>query len=117
MTASDNFNWAQKLARERLMAVDRQEFIKVSTGNPSDFDRLMPLWQDMPSLPGEVWAVVAEILASESDSFSISHLNASNWEIHDAALPILYETVHFKSLDELEHTVAFGDVKRWMHVK
>jgi hypothetical protein len=71
----------------------------------------------MPSLPGEVWAVAAEILASENDSSSISHLNASNWEIHDATLPVLYETVHFKSLDELEHTVALGDVMRWKHVK
>jgi hypothetical protein len=75
------------------------------------------LRQDTPSLPDDVWTIVAEMLAGECDLTAINHLNASSSNIHDATLPVLYETVRFKSIKDLEHAVALGDTDRWRYVK
>jgi hypothetical protein len=71
----------------------------------------------LPTLPAEVWSIVADMLAGENDSCAIAHLNATNSDIHHATLPTLYETAHFRSMEELEHMVAFGRTDRWKYVR
>jgi hypothetical protein len=71
----------------------------------------------MLSLPGEIWAVVSEMLAGERDLSAINQLNSSCREIYDATLPVLYERVDFKGIKKMEHALAFGDMDRWTHVR
>jgi hypothetical protein len=115
MTTPDNFTWAKDLAEQRLMAVERKE-VNVSIVDPQKLLLLMAL-QDMPSLPAEVWCIIAEMLASENDLSAISRLNVSCFNIYHATLPILYEKVRLRSLEELESVVASGTAKGWQYVK
>jgi hypothetical protein len=46
-----------------------------------------------PSLPSEVWGVVAEVLAGDCALRTLANVNVINHDIHEETLPVLYETV------------------------
>jgi hypothetical protein len=117
MPVNSNFTWAQELAKQKLMDVERKEENGVSFVDSLKTASADLSLKDMPSLPAEVWSSVASMLAGESDSSAIAQLNVACSDIHHATLPTLYETVHFKSLERLQHMVAMGRTDRWKYVK
>lgn len=102
-TGLDNFNWAQQLAGERLSA--------------SASDQPQPQAQPGQALDPEIWDIVARLLAGENDLTAIGHLNVCCSDIHHATLPTLYESVYFRSSEELERAIALNSTNRWKHVK
>lgn len=77
---------------------------------------LLLLQRDM-WLPTEVWAVVAEILVGDAEVSTLAQLNVVNQEIHHGTLPVLFETVKFKTVDKFERSVRLSSPRAWMYTR
>jgi hypothetical protein len=61
-------------------------------------------------LPLDILTVVAEILAGDRDLSPLAQLNAVSRSVHEATLPVLYESVNFDDEQAVEWSSGFGEV-------
>jgi hypothetical protein len=73
--------------------------------------------QHVPEVPTELWATIAEFLASDDGIFSLPQLNVANREIFEGTLSVLYETVKLKDEEAFTRSIGNVNLNGFKHTK